>query len=507
MLVAALFAFQFVASAAQVTSSPAPEAVSVTIYREPGRAADRQLNLRYLEGYALISETRRVDIPAGEGAIRFEGVAGGIMPESAIVTGLPEGVVEKNQDAYLLSPGSLIERALGSRVHLRRTNSRTGEVREHEAIVRSGPDGAVVLQTEAGFEALRCSGFNETLIYPRVPEGLSAKPTLSVRTRSERAASATVTLSYLASNFDWQADYVATLAPSGDRLNLFGWVTLANGDETSFRNAGTQTVAGRVNRTDNSRPVPAQGRSIELRCWPSATTSDIETEEYEQDGGAFPPPPPPPPPAMMAPAAEAITVTGSRVRARQEELGDLKLYRIPMPVTVSAKSQKQVAMLEQPSVKVRSVYRTTIGGANVSGNIGARRLLITRNRKEEGLGLPLPAGRVVLFGAGRPRPILLGQGSLDDKAIGEDVEIDVGAATGLSVSGVVLSGSGRGQRQVELTVSNDRAEPLAYEAEIVSPGRIESGTRLVRRNGRDLWQVTVPANGRATLRYSVTDEG
>ena len=36
--------------------------------------------------------------------------------------------------------------------------------------------------------------------------------------------------------------------------------------------------------------------------------------------------------------------------AEREDLGDLKLYRIPIPVTVASNSQKQVALLEQPTV-------------------------------------------------------------------------------------------------------------------------------------------------------------
>jgi hypothetical protein len=57
-----------------------------------------------LEGFALITETRTVHLPAGLSRLRFEGVADGIEPASAIVTGLPEGVIEKNRDAKLLSP-------------------------------------------------------------------------------------------------------------------------------------------------------------------------------------------------------------------------------------------------------------------------------------------------------------------------------------------------------------------------------------------------------------------
>ncbi len=61
---------------------------------------------------------------------------------------------------------------------------------------------------------MRCTGLAETVTYDRVPPGLSAKPTLSVRVRSERPAEATVTLSYLATGFDWQANYVAELSPT-----------------------------------------------------------------------------------------------------------------------------------------------------------------------------------------------------------------------------------------------------------------------------------------------------
>ena len=45
------------------------------------------------------------------------------------------------------------------------------------------------------------------------------------------------------------------------------------------------------------------------------------------------------------------------MQAQQEELGDLKLYRIPEPVTVAARSQKQVALLQRPGVQVRTLYR------------------------------------------------------------------------------------------------------------------------------------------------------
>ena len=475
------------------TTSPAPEAVSVSIYRAPNRSADEAMNLRYLRGFALVTETRRVTIVEGDGVIRFEGVAGGILPESAIVTGLPDGVVEKNQDANLLSPASLLGATTGRRVTIRRTVRTTGKVSESEAIIRSGPDGQVVLQTADGIEALRCTGIPETIVYDGLPEGLSAKPTLSVRTRSARAAIATVTLSYLADNFDWQANYVATLGSDGTTLELFGWVTLASADETSFPRAQAMVIAGRLNRNDARTPPPSREQSIALTCWPQGTTSQISSE----DPLALPPPPP----VMMEMASPAsamdIVVTGSRAKSamtvQQEDLGDLKLYRVPEPVTVAAMAQKQVALLDKPRVPVTLVFRTDAHG---EGDLPVRLTLRAKNRTSDGLGLPLPAGKLALYQAGAPRGLLVGEGSVGDKAVGEEVEIDVATATG------VVAREAKGV----LTVTNANRFPVAFEAKLGDRKLSAFSAKVRKKDGEWLWSVTVPANGQVMLTFRETPQ-
>jgi hypothetical protein len=483
------------AGAQAVVTSPAPDRVAVTIYRDPDRGT-QPFNLRWLNGYALVSETRRVLLPVGESELRFEGVTGGIVPQSTIVSGLGEAVLEKNRDARLLSPGSLLNAYLGERLMLRRTSRATGVVREQTAVVRATGDG-VVLQTADGIEALRCTGLNETLIAPRVPVGLSAKPNLSVRVRSPEAVERTVTLSYITNNFDWQADYVAELSRTGDRLSLFAWMTLANGDATGLADAETQAVAGKLNR----RRVwvdPGQAPPIRITCWPSDTTSDIpedtrlqRAEEIVVTGTAMramaPPPPPPPPPAPAPPA----------VVAEQEQLGDLKLYRIPIAITVAARSQKQVALMVQPGVKVTSLLRMRAPYGNFAGPVG--RVLITRNRTTEGLGLPLPAGKVTIFGEREGHRILLGEGRLGDHAVGEKVEILFVTATGVLARQVVRNRDTK-EREFELTLTNDLAK--AQQVEIELPLDTKAPTsRLITRDGWKVWQVSVPANGRSELRY------
>lgn len=507
LLAVALAGWASLAVAQQVVTSARPERVAVTVYRDPERDPSTAPNLEWLNGFALISETRQISIPAGESTIRFEGVAGGIVPQSAIVTGFPDGIVERNRDAYLLSPSTLIDRSLGQRVHIRRTSGATGAVREQEAVIRSGADGAVVLQTAEGFEALRCTGLPETLVFDGVPEGLTARPTLSVRARSSQPVTATVTLSYLASGFDWQANYIAHLSEDGRSVDLFAWLTLASMDETSFPNADTQAVAGNLNR-ENVRPQPREGGPISLQCWPQGTTSDIPLTQ---------PLPPMELPALPAPV-DSIVITGSRigaarsydspvavVTAQQEDLGDLKLYRIPEPVTVAANSQKQVALMTRPDVRASLIYRSwlRLGDDIDEAPRPATRVLFARNRTQDGLGLPLPAGAVALFADGADRPILLGEGFLPDRAVENDVEIGLGDAPGVTTRIELLRETAR-WRDYRLVVASDRPVAVRFEAEFLeTDAGFQPARRLGRRNGRPLWTVDVPANGTAALRYRV----
>ncbi|MFN5645602.1 MAG: hypothetical protein ACK450_13535, partial [Sphingomonadales bacterium] len=130
-------AFAAPALAQSVVTSDAPEAVSLTVYRAAQRG-EAPIAKDWPRGYALITETRTLSIPAGESLIRFEGVAEGMFPESAIVTGLPKGVKEKNRDARLLSPSGLVDAYLRREVTLTRTRLATGAVREPGAMISAG---------------------------------------------------------------------------------------------------------------------------------------------------------------------------------------------------------------------------------------------------------------------------------------------------------------------------------------------------------------------------------
>lgn len=501
------------ASARPIVVSPGAESLSVTLYRDPYRDADEGLDSDWLGGYALITETRTVSLPAGESEIRFEGVAGGILAVSAIVRGLPGGMGEKNRDARLLSPGTLVDAALGRHVRVRRTNPVTGAVTESHAMLRSGPDG-VLLQSAEGIEALRCSGLPETIVYDALPEGLSDKPTLAVTASSPAPATASLTLAYLARGFDWQADYVVHVAPDGRTLDLFAWLTLANGNDESFPDAGTQAVAGNVNREDeNGEPEPVSS-GIELKCWPRRSTSDIPF------GSA---------PITVLNSMEVKLQGTTRTEdivnslpqafamARQEELGDLKLYRIPGAVTVAAHSQKQVALLQRSKVSFERLYAAAVELGSPDEDVQPMILLRTRNVTARGLGLPLPSGRMAVFEQGLPRRIFGGEASVDDVPVGQDLDIVYGESPNVRLSHRLVSEQrkagapdddeeGWTRRKYVVEIGNAGSAPADVETTL----RLYRGIRLAGVNrkvsvksGRRVWAARIPAHGRATLTYEI----
>ena len=524
------------AARAQDITASAPVDVSVTVYRDPYRR-DGGFDLDNLNGFALVTETRRVVLTPGQHRLRFEGVADGIEPASAIVSGLPTGVIEKNRDAALLSPAALIEAAEAQqgRVRLSRT-APNGVTTRRDGVVRSGADGGVVIETPDGIEALRCSGLQETVSFEASRTGLSARPTLSVLTRVNRRIEATVQLSYLARGFDWAADYVVSLAPDGRTLDVGGWITLANGNGAVFPGASVQIVAGRLNRSSGQIEPIDYGRPILARCWPRGSTSDtpdpvyierafplgFDSWRYESRVMAMPAPM-----AAMAPESaldNQLIVTGSKM-AQQEDLGDLKLYRVPDRSTVSSRQAKQVRFIDSIGVPVKRIYAVDTSPNNTTAFAPMEVILRTQNDKASNLGVPLPAGRVAVFetaGTGdTARRLLAGETSLRDLAVDEEAEFSLQGGPAVQfrqttesrqqtdaplplITGRMIRTGSRFNLVDRIEVTN--AHPFAIEAEVTV--FLDDGEELVRADlepeqtdGRPLFRIRVPANSTAEVRY------
>jgi len=196
--------------------------------------------------------------------------------------------------------------------------------------------------------------------------------------------------------------------------------------------------------------------------------------------------------------AESVVVTGSRI-ARQEELGDLKLYRVPMPVTIAANAQKQVALLAKDAVAFERIAKASLWVDNASDDV-ATNVIRLQNRTKDGLGVPLPSGGVAFYQRVGGERLLAGMGDMRDRAVGEEVDIAIGQATGIAVEAEEYE-DGR----YRVTVTNANPEPRRVEVALNYGGADRDvyrlSDKLVRKDGVRTWIVTVPGNGRRELTY------
>lgn len=509
------------ASAPADVLAGSPSDLAVTVYRAPYRNSG-SIDLNALEGFALVSETRTIHLRAGFSRLRFEGVADGIEPASAIITGLPDGIIEKNRDARLLSPEALIAASVGKQVELLRTNGKTGKTERLPGTILSDAQGGVVFQTAEGIEALRCSGLAETFSFTATGT-LAAHPTLSVLVRTARPITQQVTLSYLSRGFDWAADYTATLSADEKTVDLGAWVTLANSNGVGFASARTQVVAGKLNReSDEVEPIE-EGGPILAHCWPRGSTSDPVLTPARQSRAIqirlMSPR------AMAAPAAalqEVVMVTAQKVT--QEQLGDLKLYRVPERTTVASRQSKQIRLMDRSEVPITTVYGANLAALETDNWTPANRLLRTKNTTQNHLGLPLPSGNVAVFGARGGERLLEHETGLRDTALDEELELDMGPSPEVRYSivnekttidsahakklpllpGVSELRSVEGDEVSRVEISNARPTPIEMELSL----HLDEGTRVIRadhpldkKNGRPVFRLTVPANATVTIRY------
>lgn len=482
-------------SARPVVEASTPSDLSVTVYRDPKRGIWGSMEKDNPQGFAMVSETRTVTLPAGESTIRFDGVAEGMVAVTAIVTGLPGGAIEKNRNAALLSPASLLDGTLGNRVRITRTNPASGVAATESAIVRTRADGGLVLQTSQGFEAVRCSGLREGLSFDRVPAGLSANPVFSVDTRSETGGTYQVVLTYLAWGFDWQAHYVATLDEPGAKgevgLRMLSWLTLLNDNGQGFDNANLLAVAGTLNVESDYGDLaePPERKPLRLRCYPLGSTADgspiPRLKEKLQIGEAL------------------QRISGVSIMAVEEQLGDLKLYRVPERVTVAAKGLKQIAFLKKDRVRGDFLYVTRCNAfAGLSDEPQPAALMFaTVNDEKHGLGAAMPAGGFTLFEPGLAGEQLVNEQNIRDYAVGQDVELTLADSTnvfGQCALGQATDPDAKRGQWVQMTARISNANSSAIRTRlIIGPSgawEIKGGPgKPALKNGEQMFEVRVPA--------------
>lgn len=453
------------AAAQQVEEGPGgPDRVSLTVYNQ---------------NIALVEDVRNLNVPAGRSRQEFPGVSASIRPETVGLSGRGLSVVEQNFDYDLLTPGKLMESAVGNEIGIVRTNPGSGAQTTERARVLAANQG-VVLQIGDRIEVLRDDGVPTRVIFDRVPQNLRPRPTLSVTLDAEGAGRRETTLSYLTSGLTWKADYVARFDEKAGKLDLTGWVTLTNNSGATFSNAQTRVVAGDVNLINQ--------------------------------GGYNPRPP--------------VRVSNTRGNGTQSggegALADVYVYPLPEAVTVANNQTKQVGLIDAAGVPATKRYLRVVDGFYSAEEPIAAEVGVIFANGSGNAARALPAGVIRVYvkdEAGEPR--FIGESQVDHSPAGSEIVVTTGDAFDVTVQPRLVSSERVSKRLVdyfrtryamEYTVRNARPEPVTVEVRQRGLGRdTELTDQSITGEMRDartvVWRVPVPADGETKLTATITTGG
>lgn len=216
---------------------------------------------------------------------------------------------------------------------------------------------------------------------------------------------------------------------------------------------------------------------------------------------------------------KAIVVTGalrerrdfesnSPITAIQEELGDLKVYRVPEHVTVAAKGLKQVAFLDKEGVRGKLLYQADCQWWAAPDQAAAAQMRFeTVNDEKHGLGVPLPNGGITFFEPSARGELFVGEQQLRDYAKGQDVEIPLGESAQVFATCTRLGSTdvGEGWGTMRATLTNGNPHAVTVRVRLGSPQQWRlrglKGTRV--KDGESVYEVTLPANGERELVWDI----
>lgn len=314
------------------------------------RAQERQdVSLTvYNDDLGLVTEVRKIKMPAGKSEIRLSEVPSRIDPTSVHFRSLTSpdkvSILEQNYQYDLVSPAKLLDRYLDQKV---KASTASGKL--YEGILKAFDGSNLVLESGGSIVTLRLTDNLQNLEFPSLPQGLITRPTLVWLADNRGPRDQECQVSYMTGGINWHAEYVAVLDRGETSIDLGAWVSLDNRSGSSYRNARLKLIAGEVNRVQPSPP------------------------RYDRMAKG-----------LMAPEAAP--------QFQEQPFFEYHLYSLHRRADVADNEIKQVSLFPNCQVPVKKVY--TYDGSSGSR---IRVNLEFRNDKASGLGMALPMGKVRIY--------------------------------------------------------------------------------------------------------------
>jgi hypothetical protein len=419
----------------------------------------------YNNNLGVIHETRALNFTKGTGRVSFVDVPSLIDP-----TSVGFELVDKDKSVVILEQNYAYDLVSPEKIYSKYVD-KSIDVFDKEGNIFSGAllsyaGGAFVLKDESDkIQIVR----QEQIInanFPALPEGLITRPTLFWVYNSDFSGETDCRVSYQTAGMSWSAEYVGILSENEKNLDLTGWSSITNNSGATYRDATLKLVAGDIHR---ARPI--KGRGMEV-------------------------------------PAEAMVMRTAAAGFEEKEFFEYHLYTLPRKATIADNEIKQIALFEPATGGVEKEYY-------YQPHLNAKKVKVQikfMNSKENGLGIPLPAGRTRVFKADSDGSmILLGEDRIDHTPRDEEVKLTIGYAFDISAE----------EKMTEYQKIAPKVDESSFEIElrnhkdediIINVEKIFYGDWSIRDNNFDyekkdantvVFKVPVGANDKALLTFTV----
>lgn len=441
----------------------------------------------YNQDLALVKDIRQADIKAGTSEIVFDGVAQQIQPETAMLYGQDIKVLEQNYSYNVITYENLVNQSVGQEVTTVRQNPQTGENIFEKAYLIGSTYGQPVLKFPYGIE----TNFSGHIVFDKIPAGVSDKPTLTAKINNKKSGAKNLFLAYLTGGLSWKTDYVATIN-NKNQLDLTGWVTINNNTGVDYNNAKIQLIAGEVNAV---RDV------VKPRMMMAKMSMAVMNDSVESAGlGSVTP----------------------------EQISNYELYTIPAITSIKDKQTKQIGLIEKSGVKYAKEFNFNsplyFGGNYEFEKMHPEITYVLENNKTSNLGISLPAGTMRFYENDKNGSLqFIGSANIGNTAKEEKLRLNLGQAFNLTIAGKISKVSEKEIERkpqnkcynvkvlktytAETTISNadTDANSVIISQSFPDTAKLlkESHKGTLKNASTKQWTVSVPANGKTTLSFTV----
>ncbi len=473
------------ATAVTIYSSARPGTLSPQTFRTGGEGAT-------VPGYALVREDRRFVLERGRNVLRVPDVPALIDPTTVSFASLtdPGGtrVVEQSFEFDLTSTQKLLSRYLDREITVEQPRGQgvgafTGTlVGTQGGLTLKAPDGTVRV----------VNGYSGVTL-PSLPGGLISKPTLVWDIDAGKAAPHDARIAYQTGGMTWWADYNLTYAepaPGACRLDVGAWVTIVNQSGASYADARLKLIAGDVQRA-------------QPQVYPASA------------------------PAALGRAQEA-----KAAGFEEKAFFEYHLYTLGRTTSLAQNATKQIELF--PTARDVGCAKTLVyygqgraypvyGSPMTDRNFGTpsnRKVdvyLRIRNAKDNGLGLPLPAGKLRVSKRDDADGSLefIGEDLIDHTARDETVQVKLGSAFDVvgerkQLDYRIDTAARWIEEEIEVRVRNQKPDETVDV--VVKENLYRWSTWTITRKTHDFgkqdsrtvhFPVRVAPKGEAVVRYSV----